>query len=75
MKIFEVLKDSNGDFSHKRFIGTLGAFVLFGAFIYNIVNPKDIAINGELIQAVEYVVIACVCGTAAEKFSSKNEQG
>jgi hypothetical protein len=75
MKFFEIFKGNKNEFSHKRFVGVIGAFVLFGTMVYNNMYPKSITPDAELIQAVEYVVIACIGSTAIEKFAKKNAEG
>ena len=75
MKFFEIFKGNKNEFSHKRFVGVIGAFVLFGTMIYNNVNPQTISPDAKLIEAVEFVVIACIGSTAIEKFANKNGQG
>lgn len=57
--------------SSKRFIGVIGAFVLFGTMIANSFSPKEIAPSKELVEAVEYLTIAMFFGTAVEKFAKK----
>jgi hypothetical protein len=77
MKFFqEIFKGVKNEYSHKRFIGIVGAFVLFSTMVYNNMYPKDNPSSAELIQAVEYVVIACIGSTAIEKFANKtNAEG
>jgi len=74
MKFFEIFKGDKNEYSHKRFIAIVGAFVLFLTMVYNNMYPKLIAPNADLIEAVEYVVIVCIGSTAAEKFAKKNER-
>jgi hypothetical protein len=73
--IQEIFKGVKNEYSHKRFIAIVGAFVLFSTMVYNNIYPKSILPSTDLIQAVEYVVIVCIGSTAAEKFSIKNGQG
>jgi len=76
MKFFqEIFKGVKNEYSHKRFIGIIGAFVLFGTMVYNNIYPKSISPDAELIQAVEFVVITCIGSTAIEKFAKKNAEG
>lgn len=55
-----------GEMSSKRFVGVVAALSLIA---YMFVNKSDRA-----IEAVEYLAIATIIGTAAEKFT-KNGQG
>jgi len=73
--IQEIFKGDKNEYSHKRFIAIVGAFVLFSTMVYNNIYPKSIAPDADLIQAVEYIVIACIGSTAAEKFAKKNDEG
>ena len=57
--------------SSKRFIGVIGAFVLFSTMVANSFSPKEIAPSKELVEAVEYLTIAMFFGTAVEKFAKK----
>mgnify|MGYP003654606818 FL=1 len=75
MKFLEIFKGNKNEFSHKRFVGVIGAFVLFGTMVYNNIHPQSISPDAELIQAVEFVVIACIGSTAIEKFANKDGQG
>jgi hypothetical protein len=81
MKIFEIFKGDKGEFSSKRFVGIIGAFVLFGTLAHNSTTPTDIAPSKELVQAVEWVVILTLGFTSIDKFSNgksnsdQNSQG
>ena len=56
--------------SSKRVIGILGALVLFGTMIANSFSPVDDAPSKELVEAVEYLTIAMIFGTAVEKYAN-----
>ena len=73
--IQEIFKGDKNEYSHKRFIAIVGAFVLFSTMVYNNIYPKDNLPSTDLIQSVEYVVIVCIGSTAAEKFAKKNAEG
>jgi hypothetical protein len=81
MKIFQIFKGDKGEFSSKRFVGIIGAFVLFGTLAHNSTTPTDIAPSKELVQAVEWVVILTLGFTSIDKFSNgknnsdQNSQG
>lgn len=62
MKIFQIFKGDKGEFSSKRFVGIVGALVLFGRMIY---SPMP-----ELIQAVEYIAIFSLGFTSFDKFTN-----
>ncbi len=64
-KIFEILKGDKGEYSSKRFVGVLGALVLFGSMIYYNTD--------KLVEAVEFVTILALGFTTVDKFSKKNE--
>ena len=70
MKIFEIFKGDKGEFSSKRFVGIVGAFVLFGTLAHNSTTPTDIAPSKELVQAVEYIAIFSLGFTSFDKFSN-----
>jgi hypothetical protein len=81
MKIFQIFKGDKGEFSSKRFVGIIGAFVLFGTLAHNSTTPTDIAPSKELVEAVEWVVILTLGFTSIDKFSNgksnsdQNSQG
>ena len=73
-KIFEIFKGDKGQFSSKRFVGIIGAFVLFGTMAHNSMSPQDIAPSAELVQAVEWVTILTLGFTSIDKFSNKKSE-
>ena len=74
-KLLEIFKGDKGEFSSKRFVGIIGAFVLFGTMAHNSMSPADIAPSAELVQSVEWVVILTLGFTSIDKFSGKkNDQ-
>jgi hypothetical protein len=70
-KIFEIFKGDKGQFSSKRFVGIVGAFVLFGTMAHNSLSPQEIAPSPELVAAVEWVTILSLGFTSIDKFSGK----
>ena len=72
-KILEIFKGDQGQFSSKRFVGIIGAFVLFGTMAHNSMSPQDIAPSKELVEAVEWVTILTLGFTSIDKFSKKDE--
>jgi hypothetical protein len=69
-KIFEIFKGDKGEWSSKRFVGIIGAFVLFGTLAHNSTSHEDIAPSKELVEAVEWVVILTLGFTSIDKFSN-----
>ena len=59
--IKNMLADERGSISHKRIIATIGAFILFGTFIWT----KDVKL-GELVF---YIVCACMGFATIDKFT------
>ena len=74
-KILEIFKGDKGEFSSKRFVGIIGAFVLFGTMAHNSLSPAEIAPSAELVQAVEWVTILTLGFTSVDKFGNRNAQG
>ena len=70
-KLLEIFKGDNGQLSSKRFVGIIGAFVLFGTMAHNSMSPQDIAPSAELVAAVEWVTILTLGFTSIDKFSGK----
>ena len=70
MKIFEIFKGDKGEFSSKRFVGILGALVLFGSMVYYNTD--------KLVEAVEFITIFSLGYTVIDKYSNgkanSNEQ-
>lgn len=73
VKILEIFKGKNGEYSSKRFVGVIGALVLFAAFSYNVIEPSEEEPSGELISAVVTVIVFCLGYTAIEKFAKDAE--
>ena len=69
-KILEIFKGDKGEFSSKRFVGIIGAFVLFGTLAYNSTTHQDIAPSKELVEAVEWITILTLGFTTIDKFSN-----
>ena len=69
-KILEIFKGDKGEFSSKRFVGIIGAFVLFGTLAYNSTTHQDIAPSKELVEAVEWITILTLGFTSIDKFSN-----
>jgi hypothetical protein len=73
-KLLEIFKGDKGEFSSKRFVGIIGAFVLYGTLAYNSTTHQDIAPSKELVEAVEWVVILTLGFTSIDKFSNNGKQ-
>lgn len=56
-----MMADERGSISHKRIIATIGAFILFGTYLWS----KDIKL-GELVF---YLVCACMGFATIDKFT------
>jgi hypothetical protein len=62
MKISEIFKGDKGEFSSKRFVGIIGALVLFGSMVfYN---------TSELVEAVEFITIFSLGYTVIDKYTN-----
>ena len=61
-RILEIFTGDKGEFSSKRFVGIIGALVLFGRMVYSPIP--------ELIQAVEYISIFALGFTSFDKFTN-----
>lgn len=72
-KILEIFTGDKGEMSSKRFVGIVGAFILFAAMVYNCINPADLSPSKELVSAVEFVVIACLGFTSIDKFANNKD--
>jgi len=59
--IKNMLADERGSISHKRIIATIGAFILFGTFIFTR--------STELANLVFYLVCACMGFATIDKFT------
>jgi hypothetical protein len=59
--IKNMLADERGSISHKRIIATIGAFILFGTFIFTK--------SSELANLVFYLVCACMGFATIDKFT------
>jgi hypothetical protein len=73
-KLLEIFKGDKGEFSSKRFVGIIGAFVLYGTLAYNSTTHQDIAPSKELVEAVEWIVILTLGFTSIDKFGNNGKQ-
>lgn len=73
-KLLEIFKGDKGEFSSKRFVGIIGAFVLYGTLAYNSTTHQDIAPSKELVEAVEWVTILTLGFTTIDKFGNNGKQ-
>ena len=73
-KILEIFKGDKGEWSSKRFVGIIGAFVLFGTMAYNSLSPEEIAPSAELVQAVEWVTVLSLGFTSIDKFANRKSE-
>lgn len=73
-KLLEIFKGDKGEFSSKRFVGIIGAFVLYGTLAYNSTTHQDIAPSKELVQAVEWVTILTLGFKTIDKFGNNGKQ-
>ena len=73
MKFLDFFKGDKGEASSKRFVGIIGAFVLFGTMAHNSLSPADIVPSPDLVSAVEFIVIASLGFTSIDKFSNKKD--
>jgi len=55
--------------SSKRFVGILGAVILYVTFFLNSFTDITLAPSPELVSAVEWVTILCLGFTSIEKFA------
>ena len=62
MKISEIFKGDKGEFSSKRFVGIIGALVLFGSMVYY--NTP------QLVEAVEFITIFSLGYTVIDKYTN-----
>ena len=62
MRISEIFKGDKGEFSSKRFVGVVGALVLFGSLVYYNTDP--------LVEAVEFITIFSLGYTVIDKYSN-----
>jgi hypothetical protein len=69
-----MLSDSrSGDVSSRRVIGVVGFLALTVMMFVNALDPKSVAPDEHLVAAVEYIVIAAILGTTADKFSKREK--
>ena len=67
MRISEIFKGDKGEFSSKRFVGVVGALVLFGSLVYYNTDP--------LVEAVEFITIFSLGYTVIDKYSNGKNNG
>ena len=62
MRLSEIFKGDKGEFSSKRFVGIIGALVLFGSLVYYNTDP--------LVEAVEFITIFSLGYTVIDKYTN-----
>ena len=62
MRLSEIFKGDKGEFSSKRFVGVVGALVLFGSLVYYNTDP--------LVEAVEFITIFSLGYTVIDKYTN-----
>ncbi len=62
MRISEIFKGDKGEVSSKRFVGVVGALVLFGSLVYYNTDP--------LVEAVEFITIFSLGYTVIDKYTN-----
>jgi hypothetical protein len=70
LNVSQIFKGDKGEWSSKRFVGIIGAFILFGTLAHNSTTPTDIAPSKELVQAVEWIVILSLGFTSVDKYTN-----
>ena len=58
MKFLDFFKGDKGEASSKRFVGIIGAFVLFGTMAHNSLSPADIVPSPDLVSAVDFTIMS-----------------
>lgn len=64
-RLFQIFTGDKGELSSKRFVGILGALLLFTKLF---IDPSK-----EIIEAVEWIVILALGFTTIEKFKNENK--
>jgi len=62
MRILEIFKGDKGEFSSKRFVGIIGALVLFSCLVYYNTD--------KLVEAAEFITIFSLGYTVIDKYSN-----
>jgi hypothetical protein len=73
-KILEIFKGDKGEWSSKRFVGVIGALILFATMAHNSLSHMDVAPSAELVEAVEWVTILSLGFTSIDKYSNKKSE-
>jgi len=71
-KMLEIFNGDNGEKSSKRFVGIIGAMVLYVTLMLNSYSHVDIAPSKDLVEAVKWIVVACLGFTSIDKFAKKD---
>ncbi len=66
-----LLTDERGIISHKRVVAMTCTVILCTVFLVNAVFPKTVTPSTPMIDALTYIIIACIAGSSADKFSYK----
>jgi len=68
--ILEIFKGDKGEWSSKRFVGIIGALILFWALIFNAKSEYEITLSADLIKSIEWIVILSLGFTSVDKYTN-----
>lgn len=69
LKYMTLFNDPNGNFSSKRLVTLLAAFLLLFAFAYDTFRPTEF--DATVAQAIQWVVMAGLFASALDHFVKK----
>lgn len=70
LSILEIFKGDKGEWSSKRFVGIIGALVLFWALIFNANSDYEIIFSADLIKSIEWIVVLSLGFTSVDKYTN-----
>lgn len=72
MNVIRSIFSEFGEYSYKRILGVAGFLILATAFLATTFSNKAKTPPDNLTSAIEWITIACLFGTVAEKFRAKD---
>ena len=70
LSVSQLFKGDKGEWSSKRFVGIIGAIILFCTLIFNAKSEYEITLSADLIKSIEWIVILSLGFTSVDKYTN-----
>lgn len=72
MRLVEIVEDETGALSSTRIVGIACGFSLVALALAQAFSPLEVAVSDRLVEALEYVTMACLLWSQLGKFSKRD---